>query len=91
MAASCPGSGALRDYQNFVAANVRTSPTFSVQSRETLFADNFVPASLPHANYDVTPDGEHLVLLKATEAAEATIVYNWIGEVRAKLRGATRN
>jgi serine/threonine-protein kinase len=80
-----------RDFQNFVAANVRTSPTFSVLSRETLFADSFVPASLPHANYDVTPDGEHLVLLKPTQSAEATIVYNWIGELRKKLRGQNQN
>ena len=47
-----------RDTQHLIAANVSTTSSFSVTSRETLFTDDFVRYSLPHANYDVSPDGK---------------------------------
>ncbi|HEX6251329.1 MAG TPA: protein kinase [Gemmatimonadaceae bacterium] len=77
-----------RDNQSFHAATVSLTPTFSVLSREVLFRDDFVKAPLPHANYDVTPDGSHLLLLKATEQAQVVVAHNWREEVRTQLRGA---
>jgi hypothetical protein len=73
-----------RGSKKFVAANVTTSPTFSVLSREVLFDDSFVPASAPHANYDVSPDGKHFLVLAAVENPQILIVHNWAAEVRAR-------
>jgi serine/threonine-protein kinase len=74
-----------RDDQNFHVANVSLTGSFSILSREMLFRDDFVKAPLPHANYDVAPDGSHLLLLKATEQAQVLIVHNWREELRAQL------
>ncbi|MGI8619704.1 MAG: protein kinase domain-containing protein [Gemmatimonadaceae bacterium] len=74
-----------RDNQNVHAANVSLTGSFSILSREVLFRDDFVKAPLPHANYDVTPDGSHLLLLKATEQAQVLVVHNWREELRAQL------
>ncbi|MGK2933734.1 MAG: protein kinase domain-containing protein [Gemmatimonadaceae bacterium] len=79
-----------RDNQNFMVADVSTSPAFSVVSREVLFRDVFVKAPLPHANYDVSPDGTRLLVLKATEEAQVVVVHNWVAEMRSQLRGADR-
>jgi serine/threonine-protein kinase len=75
-----------RENQQFVAANVRTAPAFAVVSRNTLFKDRFVRGPY-HANFDVMPDGAHLLLLEATEQAQLMIVHNWADEVRRRLRG----
>ena len=37
----------------------------------------------PHANYDVALDGEHLVLLKAANEGEMTVITNWTHNLRA--------
>jgi eukaryotic-like serine/threonine-protein kinase len=75
-----------RDNQSFHVAHVRTDPTFAIVSREVLFRDDFVKAPLPHANYDVTPDGGGLLVLKATESSQVVIAHNWVSEIRAQLR-----
>ena len=48
----------------FVAAQVRTEPTFEVVRRATLFTEPEYDADLTHRVYDVTPDGERLVLVR---------------------------
>jgi serine/threonine-protein kinase len=78
-----------RDQQNLLAAEIRTDGGgLSVGSRQVLFADNFLRRSLPHANYDVSPDGRKFLFLKATAEPQATVAYNWMAEVRAKLAAA---
>ncbi|HYV97229.1 MAG TPA: protein kinase [Gemmatimonadaceae bacterium] len=74
-----------RDNLSFIAANVRTSPTFSVVSRDTLFRDRFARGAY-HANYDVMPDGAHLLVLEAMEQAQLIIAHNWADEVLTRLR-----
>ncbi|MFI5312270.1 MAG: protein kinase, partial [Gemmatimonadales bacterium] len=78
-----------RDGSHLVAATVVTSPGFTVTSRTPLFDDTFAPAVSPHANYDVAPDGEHLLLLRATESSQVIIVHNWRAEMHARLAGRT--
>jgi Periplasmic component of the Tol biopolymer transport system len=79
-----------RDQQNLLAAEIRADAgALSIPSREVLFADNFLRRSLPHANYDISPDGKKFLFLKATAESEAIIAYNWMSEVRAKLLAAS--
>ena len=76
-----------RGEAQLMSAQVRTSPTFAVARRDTLFADTYVYASNPHANYDVMPDGEHFVFLASDNAAELMVVSNWTAELRARMAG----
>jgi serine/threonine-protein kinase len=73
-----------------VAANISTSPTFSVTSRDTLFADVFATDPF-HTNYDVAPDGMHFVMLQPVDNnQQATVVLNFAKEVRMKMAASRR-
>jgi serine/threonine protein kinase len=86
-AVAFPALGRRIFYRNegkFRVAEVSASPTFQVVSRVDVMADTYLPSPSPHANYDVTPDGKSLLVLKG-ERPELLIVPGWISEVRAKL------
>jgi len=76
-----------RDGLHLVAASVTTSPQFAVTGRTELFADDYVFAQAPHANYDVSPDGNRFLMLKSTKAPEVFVVYGWLAELRARMQG----
>jgi eukaryotic-like serine/threonine-protein kinase len=80
-----------RDNQRLVAANVRTTPDFAVTSRVLMFEYDFLGSTLPHANYDVAPDGAHFLFLKPAEDAELQVVVGWRDELRARLAGQAGN
>lgn len=66
-------------------ADVSATPTFHVRSRAEFMTDGYLAQASPHANYDVSPDGARLLVLKG-ERQRLIVVYNWAAEVRAKLR-----
>ena len=68
----------------FRVAEVSATPTFHVVARADFMADTFLPSTGPHANYDVSPDGKKLLVLKG-EREQLLVVHNWGAEVRAKL------
>jgi eukaryotic-like serine/threonine-protein kinase len=78
-----------RDNRNFVAATVSSTPAFAVTTRQILFPDVFAQAAY-HANYDVLPDGQTMLLLKPSEDPQLMVVRNWIGEVRTRMQDARR-
>jgi len=73
----------------FKVANVSAAPTFHVTSRADFMDDRYLPSGAPHANYDVSPDGSGLLVLKG-EAQRLLVVYNWGSEVAARLDGPAR-
>ncbi|HEX2722815.1 MAG TPA: protein kinase [Gemmatimonadaceae bacterium] len=75
-----------RDGRNVVAVSFRTAPEFEVTGRRELFPDIYVKRSLPHANYDVSPDGSSFLFLRETSDKEAVVIYNWLPEVRSRLK-----
>ncbi|HZJ01699.1 MAG TPA: hypothetical protein VFD22_13645, partial [Gemmatimonadaceae bacterium] len=75
-----------RDGRNIVAATIRATPEFEVTGRQELFPDVFVKRNLPHANYDVSPDGSSFLFLRETSDKEAVVIYNWLPEVRSHLK-----
>jgi len=79
-----------RANRKFIVATVTTEPAFAVVSRAVFGQDRFVPAASPHANYDVAPDGKHLLVLEPLEDSPILIVRNWATEVRAKLKANRR-
>ncbi|MDA1081807.1 MAG: hypothetical protein O2973_09035 [Gemmatimonadetes bacterium] len=76
-----------RDGRRFIAATITTSPSFTVTGRTLLFADEYVFALSPHANYDVSRDGTHFLVVKNTDAAKLTVIYDWLPELRARMTG----
>ena len=85
-----PGGSKLyyRDDQNVIAVSYSGVSGFHVTGRQPLFPDVFAKRSLPHANYDVTPDGSSFLFLQSTANNDAIVVYNWIAEVRSRLKDA---
>jgi Tol biopolymer transport system component len=66
------------------AATVTLSP-FQVTSRETLPITG-IGGSRVHANYDVSADGEHFVVLRRSgPAVSAVVVHDWMSEVRTRM------
>ena len=71
-----------RDGQQFVDATYATSPDFRVLSRTPLFADVYAFAPVPHANYDVYPDGSGFLALRPTEGRRLVVAHNWKTELK---------
>jgi eukaryotic-like serine/threonine-protein kinase len=70
-----------------MAARLRTTPALSVLGRDSLFVDDFVHSTNPHANYDVSPDGAHLLMLKPVSEEQMVVVSNWAAGLKARLAG----
>jgi hypothetical protein len=72
--------------QKIAMAEIITAPSLAVKSRTPLFDDVFLQATERHANYDVSPDGTRLLLLKSVGEERLIVVRNWREELRARLR-----
>jgi serine/threonine-protein kinase len=69
------------------AATVRTSPTFTVTWRSPLFENVYLVNYPAHANYDVSPDGKYLVLLRPVgDGDQLVVVHDWKYELREEMR-----
>jgi len=77
-----------RDGGHVVAASVSTAGGFTVTGRIDLFADTYVFAWAPHANYDVSPDGTRLLMIRSAQTPEYDVVYGWGSELAARMRGS---
>jgi Tol biopolymer transport system component len=75
-----------RTGRRVVAASLTTVPQLAVASRAELFDDVFLPATSPHANYDVSPDGSHLLFLAGVDDQRLMVAYNWAVELRNRVR-----
>jgi eukaryotic-like serine/threonine-protein kinase len=76
-----------RHGRDFIETMVTTGTNFSVVRRTKLFESTHVTGAI-HANYDVSPDGKHfLVINRAGTDAQVIVIYNWAKEVRERLRG----
>jgi hypothetical protein len=66
-----------------IALTVQTSPEFQVLSRRELFDASEYEGSVPHANYDVGPDGRFAMVYQG-HLSELVLVQNWTEEVRRR-------
>jgi tRNA A-37 threonylcarbamoyl transferase component Bud32/WD40 repeat protein len=74
-----------RDGVHIVAAAIGANPGFVITSRRNFADDQFA------ANYDVMPDGKHLIVLVPDEQdAGITIVANWRSELERRLAAQVR-
>ena len=77
-----------RTGRRVVAATLTTAPRLAVATRTELFDDVFRLATSPHANFDVAPDGSHLLFLAGVDDQRLMVVYNWAAELRNRLRAS---
>jgi Tol biopolymer transport system component len=73
-----------------IAATIATSPNFAVVRRDTLFDEVFRMGG-NSAGYDVSPDGQTFVMVKAVGGeAPPVIVLGWLDELRERMELATK-
>jgi serine/threonine-protein kinase len=72
-----------------MAVDVTTQPVFSAGKPRVLFEGAFVPTPRSLSNYDVSPDGQRFLMLKAPEQAQApaqiNVVLNWFEELKRRV------
>jgi eukaryotic-like serine/threonine-protein kinase len=79
-----------RSGNKMMAVEVTTQPTFTAGKPKVLFERPYVPTPRSFPDYDVSPDGERFLMLKAGEFEETTstqinVVLNWFEELRQKV------
>jgi tRNA A-37 threonylcarbamoyl transferase component Bud32 len=73
-----------------MAATIATTPTLRVTSRKALYSAAGIVTANPHANYDVSPDGKHFVLIRSNPSTRVMVIQNLAGMV-AKRRAGGRS
>ncbi|MGK2935554.1 MAG: protein kinase domain-containing protein [Gemmatimonadaceae bacterium] len=66
-----------------VAVTLQTTPSFRVVARNELFDVSAYESAIPHANYDVGPDGR-FAMVHQGNLSEMVIIQNWTEEVRRR-------
>ena len=74
------------------AVSVQTDATFAAGSPEVLFEGNYFFAG-PGRNYDIAPDGQRFLMIKAGGGSDETsaptsiiVVENWLDELAQRTR-----
>ncbi len=77
-----------RNGDKMMAVDVTTQPSFTAGKPKMLFEGRYVRTPRTFADYDVSPDGQRFLMLKATEQAQASaqinVVLNWFEELKRR-------
>jgi len=83
-----------RSGDKMMAVDITTQPSFSAGKPRMLFEGRYVPTPASFANYDVSPDGEHFLMLKVSEGQQAAtqinVVLNWFEELKHRVPPGTK-
>ncbi len=60
-----------------MAARIETHPSLRVSSRTPLFPVTDYEAAVPHANYDVMPDGQNFVMVRQGRLSQFVYLQRW--------------
>jgi serine/threonine-protein kinase len=75
-----------RSDERMMVIEVRTEPVFSASKPSVLFEGRYERGLPGISNYDVTPDGQRLVMVRGrqeeTNSTQLTLVMDWSAEVR---------
>ena len=76
-----------RSGNKMMAVDVATQLTFSAGKPKMLFEGRYVPTPRSFPDYDVSPDGQRFLMLKANEQAstQINVVLNWFEELKQKV------
>ena len=74
-----------RNGNKMMAADITMQPGFAAGKPRLLFEGPYVPAPTAAPNYDVSPDGQRFLMLKASQQQQAVtqihVVLNWFEEL----------
>jgi serine/threonine-protein kinase len=76
--------------QQLIAAAVDTRDEFRVLSRSALFDVVDYETAIPHANYDVMPDGKSFVMVRMGRLSEFVYLQHWMEELERPGSAAAR-
>ena len=68
-----------------MAVDIATTPTVTIGKPRRLFAGRYAPSGALYANYDVTPDGQRFLMIKASKEdapSRINVVLNWTEELK---------
>ena len=68
-----------------MAVGVKTQPRFTAGPPQLLFERRFDREPCCGLNYDVTPDGEHFVMIQQeglSELSQIHVITNWVEELK---------
>jgi hypothetical protein len=73
-----------------MAAAILTKPAFAAAKPRLLFEGHYETGVYPFlANYDVSPDGQQFLMIKASEQGSAptqfNVVLNWFEELKGRV------
>lgn len=79
-----------RGARQMYVASIATGAGVSIVSRRVLFTDAFDgDMPMPHRNYDLTHDGNFVMIAANTgDAPQTIVVLNWLQELRTKIAAA---
>lgn len=66
-----------------ISVSVTTGESFSIGERHPIVSGDYANDA-SHANYDIAPNGDLLLLKRAGDESQTIIIHNWIRELRAK-------
>ena len=64
-----------------------TAPTFSADAPHPLFEERFDRPTVTFPNFDITPDGQHVLMFKFQQTTQTTIdvVIDWVSELKTRV------
>src|SRR4030095_3767809 len=73
----------FRNGNQMVAVQVSLRSGFRAEKSQVLFTNRFV-AGVSRVNYDVSPDGQHFVMLQqpSPESLQMSVLQNWFDELK---------
>jgi Tol biopolymer transport system component len=77
-----------RNGNKLMAVEINTESTFSAGKPRVLFEGPYVPTPRSFPDYDVSPDGQRFLMLRATDQAppnQINVVLNWFEELKQKV------
>jgi Tol biopolymer transport system component len=79
-----------RSGDKMMAVEIAAQPSFAAGKPRMLFEGPYEPSAVTFPNYDVSPDGQRFLMVKANEAREAAstqinVVLNWFEELKQKV------
>ena len=78
-----------RNAQKMMIVDYSAQPTFSAGKPRMLFEGSYVSTPRSFPDYDVSPDGQRFLMVKAVEQAQApspiNVVLNWFEELKQKV------
>jgi len=84
-----------RNGDKMMAVDISTQPGFAASTPRMLFEGRYEQPPVPVHNFDVSPDGQHFLMLKPVDQEQAAptqinVVLNWFEELKRRVPAGTK-